>query len=211
VDTGVSAASLVVDRLVGMAGMSSLAPVGLWIVLRPAASGISATEIPAAGLLPALSRLPGVGWATRKLEKVFRSLMSSAVYWLRHPSSLLWSLLATYGHMLFTFLAVALLLDGMHQPLNFWWIAGLWSLNYFITTFIPISINGLGLQELTISQLYTRFGGVSVEAGLVLAVLMRVLPLLASLPGALFLPEILQPAPKRPAVSAPVDAPQNTP
>ncbi len=196
IDAGVSAASLVVDRLVGMAGMASLAPFGLAIVLRPAGQAAPVSTRWAAGLLAGLARLPGFGWAYQKVEKFSRSLLRSAVYWLRHPAGLAWALLCTYGHMLFTFLTIWLLLLGMHQPLSFWWIAALWSLNYFFTTLVPVSINGLGLQEVSITTLYSHFGGVSTEAGLALAVLMRVLPLLASLPGALFLTDILRPMPE---------------
>lgn len=204
-DAGVSAASLVVDRLVGMLGMASLAPFGMAIVLRPvngARPGVSwwMGFIPSlwSGLSSRLARLPGIGWLYRRFEKFARSVLRSSVYWLIHPASLLLALLCTYGHMLFTFLTVWLLLSEMNQSLSFWWIGALWSLNYFITTFLPFSINGLGLQEVTITYLYSHFGGVSMEAGLALSVLMRLLPMLASLPGALFLPDILRPLPAIP-------------
>ncbi|RPJ49683.1 MAG: UPF0104 family protein [Chloroflexi bacterium] len=192
IDPGVGAASLVVDRLVGMAGMASLAPFGLAIVLRPAGMTPAAQW----ALPPFLLRLPGVGWVYRKTERFFRSLWRSSLYWLRHPWSLGLALLCTYGHMVCTFLAIWVLLQGMRQPLSFWWIGALWSLNYFFTTLLPISINGLGLQEVAISYLYSQFGGISMEAGLALAVLTRMLFLLASLPGAAFLPDILRPFPK---------------
>jgi uncharacterized membrane protein YbhN (UPF0104 family) len=200
VDSGLGAASLVVDRLVGMTGMASMAPFGLAIILQPAVAS-STGEVLQLSLLLALKRLPGVGWILRKTETFLRSLLSSSIYWLRHPRSLVLALLCTFGHMLFTFLSIWLLLQGMHQSLSIWRIGALWSLNYFITTFLPISINGLGLQEITVHSLYVTFGGVSVESGLALAVLMRLLPTLASLPGAFFLPEILRlvPAMRKPA------------
>jgi uncharacterized membrane protein YbhN (UPF0104 family) len=202
-DAGTAAASLVVDRLVGMAGMSSLAPLGLTIVLRtPAGSGIVPTAL-AAGFFPRLARIPGVGWVYTRAEKFVRSMLHSSMLWLRHPSSLVWALLCTFGHMLFTFLSILVLLNGMHQSISFWWIGGLWSLNYFITTLVPISINGLGLQELSIAMLYTRFGGVSAEASLALAVFMRMLPLIASLPGGLFLPDILRQVSRKPSSAQP--------
>ena len=64
-------------------------------------------------------------------------------------------------------------------------------LNASSLTLLPVSINGLGLQELSIAVLFSSFGGVSEHAGLALAVLMRMLYMLASLPGALFLPGLL--------------------
>ncbi len=207
VDSGVSAASLVVDRLVGMVGMASLAPFGLAMVLRPVERFYN--EAPQLAFLPALSRtlsravsrvsarLPFVGKIYQKGQTFARSLLRSSVYWLRHPRGLLLALLCTYAHMLFSFVLIWLLLRGMHQSLSLWKIGALWSLNYFITTFLPISINGLGLQEVTIPYLYATFGGVSMEAGLALTVLMRLLPTFASLPGAIFLPDILRMLPAR--------------
>jgi glycosyltransferase 2 family protein len=214
-DAGVCAASLVVDRLVGMAGMASLAPFGLAIVLRPV-EGASLGGAPLAprwsgGLLPALLKLPGVGWLYRKTEIFVRGLLRSSIYWLRHPAGLAWAFLCTYGHMFFTFWTIWLLLRGMQQTLSFWWIGALWSLNYFVTTFVPISINGLGLQELTIATLYTQFGGVSAEAGLALAVIYRMLQLMASLPGVFFLPDILRPFPTAAQQNPPVEPVRQTP
>jgi hypothetical protein len=104
--------------------------------------------------------------------------------------SLLLALGFTLIHMLCTFSSVALFLEGMDQQASFWLIGGLWSLAYFITL-LPISVNGMGTQELAITFLYTRFAGISTGSVLALALLMRVMPMLASLPGALFVPEVI--------------------
>jgi hypothetical protein len=56
---------------------------------------------------------------------------------------------------------------------------------------VPISINGLGVQELLLYYLFANVGGISLTASLMLAVLMRVIQMAASLPGALYLPSIL--------------------
>jgi glycosyltransferase 2 family protein len=191
-NSAVVAASLLVDRLIGMAGMALLLPVGLAAMAAPA-SGVSSTapSAMAAGLVS----IPGLRWAGTRLVNFIRSLLQSSVYWLRHPASLGWAFLFTFGHMLVTFLAISVLLSGMRQPLTLLWIGGLWSFSYFISL-APFSINGLGLQEVSIAYLYSHFGGVSMETGLALAVLLRMLFLLASLPGALFLPEILRPMPR---------------
>jgi len=79
---------------------------------------------------------------------------------------------------------------GMNEAIPFWKIAGLWSLTYFITL-IPISINGLGLQELSFANLFTLFGGLSDATGLSIALIMRVLMLVGSAPGAFFISSIL--------------------
>lgn len=194
VDAGVSAASLLVDRLVGMAGMITMAPIGLYIVLTNPVTPTEGFNAPvwflAAGFLsPALFRRAW-NWGLKFTKKLLRS----AAYWLQHPASLVPPLLATLLHMLMTFLMIKILLAGMGETLSFWSIAGLWSLSYFISL-APISVNGLGLQEVSITYLYSQFGGVSMNAALALAVLQRLLFLVCSLPGVFFLPDILRPLP----------------
>jgi uncharacterized membrane protein YbhN (UPF0104 family) len=92
--------------------------------------------------------------------------------------------------MLCTFGMVKLLLGGMGEHISFWLVMGLWSATYFVTL-LPISINGMGVQELAITFFYVALGGISQPSALTLALLMRVLPMIASLPGSLFIPDIL--------------------
>jgi hypothetical protein len=66
----------------------------------------------------------------------------------------------------------------------------LWSLAYFVTL-VPISINGYGVQELSLTFLFSAVGGLSTAASLTIAVLIRLLYLTASLPGAAYMPIIL--------------------
>lgn len=182
-EAGASAASLVTDRLVGMAGMATLLPVGLAAVLKT-------------GVLPSIStvviwhKLPA--WLREKASRFGRGLWQGLASSARNPAGLLWALLCTYGHMFFTFAVIWLMLDGLDQPISFWVIGGLWSFSYFFSL-MPVSINGLGLQELSITYLYTQFGGLTMQTGLALAVLLRVLFMLGSLPGVVFLPDILRP------------------
>ena len=53
---------------------------------------------------------------------------------------------------------------------DFWLITGLWSLAYFVTL-IPISINGLGVQELSLTFLFSTVAGLSTPVSLTIAVL----------------------------------------
>jgi len=171
---GVSLASLIVDRLVGMVGMAMALP-GLLIVLPAVQMSTSVAVV--AGGKDLLQR----GW--HRLREVLS-------LWIRNPGSLVGALGFTWIHMLCTFGSVWLILTGMGQQISSVAVGGLWSLVYFITL-LPVSVNGMGTQELAISLLYTRLGGVSVESALVLALLMRVLPMLASLPGAFFVPQMI--------------------
>jgi glycosyltransferase 2 family protein len=192
-DAGVSAASLVVDRLVGMAGMATFLPFGLsaFVQAGAAGSGFFTRQVLAAGFSP----LPLVRKLYLRGLDFLKSLVRTSIYWLKHPSSLGLAFLCTLVHMTMTFFTVKILLAGMGEQLSFWQIGGLWSFSYFISL-MPFSINGLGLQEVSIAYLYSHLGGISMNASLALAVLMRMLPMLASLPGVIFLPDILRPFPR---------------
>ncbi|HPH98213.1 MAG TPA: lysylphosphatidylglycerol synthase transmembrane domain-containing protein [Anaerolineaceae bacterium] len=177
-DAATIAASLVMDRLVGMFGMATLLPVGIFQVFSGAAG-------PAA---LSLAITPAKIW--QKLRQFLASLWQVFLRWAKKPLALGQAVLWTYGHMACLFITIWLLLRDMGQDVPLWTIGGLWVLNYFITL-LPVSINGLGLQEFAITTLYTQFAGVPTETSLALALIIRVLYLLASLPGAAFVPGIL--------------------
>ncbi|MCI0518716.1 MAG: flippase-like domain-containing protein [Chloroflexi bacterium] len=180
-DPAVSTASLVVDRLVGMAGMASATPFAL-----PALGAIKALLLPAAGMTAG----PLAQRAAERLKSLWAGLLAALRLWLRRPRWLLAAFALTWVHQISLFASIWLLLDGMGEPMPFLLIAGLWSLVYFITL-APVSINGYGVQELSMALLYTGAGGVSDHAGLTVALLVRTLAMLASLPGALYVPGIM--------------------
>ena len=174
-DHVVCLASIAADRLIGMLGMFLAAPLGLfysWDVLRSNPSALSFST-----------------FFQRPVAFLQRTI-STFTIWLHRPGSLLLSLAFTWIHMLCWFGAIYLFLNDLGSPVSFWMIAGLWSLTYFITQ-IPISINGYGLQELSFTFLFSHVAGVSPAASLTVSVLIRAYTILASLPGALFLPSAL--------------------
>jgi hypothetical protein len=124
------------------------------------------------------------GW--NFLQRTIRAL---SIY-LKKPFSLLLSLACTLGNMLCIFGAIYFLLQGLNEDISYWMVAGLYSVTYFVTL-IPISINGLGVQELSMSYLFSAVGGISMPGSLTLAVLIRAAFLFASLPGAVALPSVM--------------------
>jgi len=82
-------------------------------------------------------------------------------------------------------------LRSVGEDIPYWTIAFLYSLSY-LATLIPLSIGGLGIQEMSITYLFSNFAGVSMQAALALAVLNRLAFVINSLPGAFFLPSILK-------------------
>lgn len=187
-DAAVSAASLVVDRLVGMAGMAMALPFGVprfLEIFAPAGAGAAMGTPLAAGWLGWLPQ----SWRERMLRALKR-LGAALAAWLGKPRSLILSLAFTWVHMFCLYGSIYVLLNGMQEKMSFWLIAGLWSAVYFFTL-LPISINGYGLQEISIAFTFTRVGGISEPAALTLAVLLRTITLIASLPGAAFVPGIM--------------------
>lgn len=184
-DSAVSAASLLVDRLVGLVGMALAVPVGLQKLLASgllqASGGNVASGFAVGGLLGKL-----LDWGRSIISRVMKAVR----LWLSHPRALLSSLFFTLVHMACIFAAMYILLEDLHDPLPFWTIAGLWSLVYLITL-VPFTINALGLQEISITFAFSQLGGVSEPHSLMFAVLVRLMFMLASLPGALFLSDVL--------------------
>ncbi|MBK8781564.1 MAG: flippase-like domain-containing protein [Anaerolineales bacterium] len=174
-DRAVCVASLVADRLIGLAGMSIALPLGL-VPVFSLGNGVTQSV--------AFSALiqKGVDFAKRTFE--------SFSIWLKKPFALGGSLLATFGNMVFIYLAVYLLLLGIDHHVSYWLVAGLYTLTYFVTL-VPISINGLGVQELSMTFLLTQLGGLSSSESATVALLTRALFIITSLPGAFFLPSIL--------------------
>lgn len=174
-DRAVCLASIAADRLIGLLGMFMTVPIGIvysWNLLPGIASEISI-----------------VGFLKKPWAFAIRTLGTFSI-WMKKPGSLLLSLMFTWIHMLCLFGSIYLFLDDLGTHVSFWMVAGLWSLTYFITL-MPISINGYGLQELSFTYLFSSVAGVTPALSLTVSLLIRAYFVLASLPGALFLPSAM--------------------
>lgn len=174
-DRAVCLASIAADRLIGMAGMTMVLPIGVfhsWSLLETIPASFSAAA-----------------WLQRPLAFLKRTFSVFSL-WLRKPGALLGSLAFTWIHMLCLFGSIYIFSNDLGSRVSFWMIAGLWSLTYFITL-IPISVNGYGLQELSFTFFMTNVAGWTPAVSLSVAVLIRAFSILASLPGAFFLPSIM--------------------
>src|SRR3990172_10408965 len=144
-DAAVSAASLVVDRLVGLIGFAFTLPIGLQFLVGANAQSMLGLPLP----ILAVERT----WTARlanRVNKIWARLLQAIRLWVSQPRALMGALAYTFVHMACLFATLYILLDGMHDPLPFWTVAGLQSLVY-IVTLIPISISGWGVQEFSIS------------------------------------------------------------
>lgn len=118
-DRAICLASLVVDRLIGMAGMALALPLGL-IPLFSLNDGSLVQSLSLAGIFQKVT-----DFAKRTLE--------AFSIWLKKPLGLSGALLATLGNQLFIYLMIYLLLLGIDHQVSFWLVAGMYTLTYFVT------------------------------------------------------------------------------
>ncbi|MEJ2305509.1 MAG: lysylphosphatidylglycerol synthase transmembrane domain-containing protein, partial [Anaerolineales bacterium] len=189
-DTVISAASLVVDRLVGMAGMAMILPFGLPRFLMIEVGETSLFRSIPGRLVTSAAVLPLGKWWRTVLErsgKIFRKLIKAISIWVGQPRAVALSLLYSWVHMVCVFGAIWLFFGGMGQDIPFLLVGGLYSLVYFVTL-LPVSINGYGLQEVSMTFIFSVVAGATVQSSLTAALLFRTAMMLGSLPGAIFVP-----------------------
>jgi uncharacterized membrane protein YbhN (UPF0104 family) len=89
-----------------------------------------------------------------------------------------------------------IIVRDMDIKVNLAQVTGIYVVLYFVTL-LPISLNGLGVQEVTTAYLYQSLGATQAQAA-ALAVLMRFAIWLTSLPGAIWLGRGVITAPSQP-------------
>ena len=185
-DTAVSTASLIADRLIGMTGMAITSLLGLPVIIN------NSNTLFQVGSITLTTKAAGKRWNSirEKTKDMLRKVLATMGVWLKQPQSLLNAFLYTFLHMACFLGIIYLLYAGLDEEIPFWVIAGLYSIVYFVTL-IPISINGYGLQELSMTFIFTKLAGVSIANALVVALVFRTLTMVTSLPGAAFVPDIL--------------------
>lgn len=189
-DRAVCLASIAADRLIGMLGMLLTLPLGLIPTIQNLGQG-AAQALALAGLM------------RRGIDFVRRTGQTFSI-WFGRPLALLAALGCTWGHMLCTFLTMYVLIQALGGNVSLVLIAGLWSVAYFVTL-VPISINGYGVQELSLTFLFSTIAGLSTPTSLTVAVLMRTLYVAVSLVGAIYLPGVLAAVDKRQPAGPPAD------
>ncbi|HEX2696869.1 MAG TPA: lysylphosphatidylglycerol synthase transmembrane domain-containing protein [Anaerolineales bacterium] len=175
-DRAISVASLAADRLIGMIGMLFTLPLGL----VPAFGGLS----------PSASHSIVLSVFFQRIRDFIKRTLQTFSIWLKNPLSLMVALICTWGNMVFVFITLYILVHDLGGNADFWLIAGLWTLAYFVTL-VPISINGYGVQELSLTFLLSSVANLGTGISLATAVLIRILYLAVSLVGAVYLPAIL--------------------
>ncbi len=186
-DPAYIASSLIMDRIIGFTGMFFFMPFGLNLLFN-------SSKTPSTSFVPmSLMFMVTFSDIFKKIwewiKKFVQKVLDSIKLWLKHPVYLLESLGFTFLHMALFFSTIWLLLHSMHVDLSIFKIGAIYSLSYVISLF-PLSIGGLGIQELAISNLFSTLGNMPLETANALALLLRLAYIVSSIPGVFFLPDI---------------------
>ncbi len=188
--------SVFLDRVLGVVSLLLMVLVGLSMTARMLPTAIAWTAGASLVVLIAMCLLllsrPVRVWADRVMPPVIAR-------YLRHPLTRLYECIDAYRRdrvLLLGGLVLAVLMQCVRVVGT---IAAAWALrldidvlDYFIfvpaimfVTMIPISIGGLGVREAAFSQLF-GLAGMAPEAAVVLSLLIFIVDLIATLPGAWF-------------------------
>jgi uncharacterized membrane protein YbhN (UPF0104 family) len=176
----ISIGSVALDRIVNMAAMFCLVPVPLIIfgtTLRDLL-GHTTSAVP----LTALALPPGL---QKLFEKYFPKILAAFRAWASKPWAFVFAFLAAWPSNLLPMFTTYLLAHQLGMAVSFWQVLGVQTVTYFITV-LPISVNGIGLREVAYTTLYSALGA-SVEQASTLALVTRLLTVLATVPGAIWL------------------------
>ncbi len=178
-DKSLAAASVVADRLYNLAGMAVLLPAAIAIIGSQVGLFHSSTNSgftsSAVGILP---------WIKTAWLKVIK-LWDSAKEWFTSPGCIIYSLILSILSVSFNFGAFWLILKGLGINISYWQAMSVSILSYFVAL-IPVAINGLGVQESSITYLLVSLGA-GTDQAIAAAFMIRIVTLAVSLLGGVWL------------------------
>ena len=178
-----AAGSVVLDRALNVAAMLTYLPFAWWVF---APLGGVAT----AGGGGALLALPGGAELKSWLKKqILNPAQRAFQFWRRRPLILAAAFLVAWLSILVVFVGVWVLARNLGLPVSLVDVMAVSALVYLVTL-LPISVNGYGVREVAVTALYVQLGA-TIEQAAMLALTTRVLTLVETLPGALWVSQVL--------------------
>lgn len=169
----VAVGSVVLDRIINMANYACLLPLAAWVF------GAKLNLLFAAALPFDLRKLA---------EKYFPKIVAALREWAARPAAFGWAFLAAWPSNLAVMLANFIVARALGMEISFAQIMAVQTAAYFVSV-LPISVNGYGVREVTITSLFTTLGA-TLEQASALAVLTRFIALLVTIPGALWVSSV---------------------
>ena len=182
----ISIGSVALDRIINMAAMACLIPAPLIIF---GSSLGKLLGLGAVGPFAALTLPPGF---QKLFEKFFPKIISAFHNWASKPQAFMYAFLAAWPSNLLPMAATYLLAHQLGIAVSFWQVMGVQTVTYFLSV-LPISVNGYGLREVAYTTLYSSLGA-SLEQASTLALVTRVLTVLVTVPGAIWLSSVVNSA-----------------
>jgi len=176
----VALSSIVIDRLINVIAMFALFPISIVVFFDPIVNYINSR----AGLL---SSMPGITTILQNWRGSLKRMLEQFLELFQHPWLLAVSFLAAWSAQLLYFYGVWLLARNLGLQIDYLTVLAITVVSY-IVTLLPISINGYGLREITITSLYSLLG-YPLEIALSIALISRLIYMTTTLPGAIWLPE----------------------
>ncbi len=198
----VSFASVVVDRLLNMFVMATLLPFS-WISFK-GLDGLSLTVWNRGGYPFFGAVLPLGRKLINKIKRWLKKIFSAFQVWRDRKGAVVWALLISYGARLFVFTAVWLLANGLDIAVTLFQVIGVGAITY-VLALLPISINGFGLREVSMTTLYVQLGA-TLEQASALVVITRFILMIETLPGSIWISDALEAAEARRKAAASVES-----
>ena len=190
-DRAIGLAAVVVDRLVNLSAFLTVLPLslltfgspGLW----PNLFSTTSLGVPLFGMADFSSDLrPSI---TSMIKRWLARGRDTFQIWLTRPSLLLFAFCVSWLSIFVVFVAIWLVAQGLGIPVSLLQVMGVTGITYLLTL-LPISVNGYGLREVAITTLYLPLGA-SLEQAATLAIITRFLSMIETLPGALWLSQVV--------------------
>jgi len=183
-----SAASVVVDRLLNVVAMFTFLPFS-WLTFGSPFALIE--SLSGAPLQPAAFALSG-GSFTKLRVKIRQWRLhtwDTLKLWIARPMVLVIAFIVAWLSIFVVFIAVWIIARGLKMEVTVLQVMGVMALTYLLTL-LPISVNGYGLREIALTTLYLHLGATS-EQAITLAVVTRFITMIETLPGAFWLTSVL--------------------
>jgi len=200
VGTAVSTLSVAADRLLGLAAFALLLPT---VLTAPHILGLQSFENSArvaglvavagfaaiAGLVFLLLRSSKSRMAASSGRGRFANMMSTVTStlsrWTKRPGDLLFAMAVSLAAALAGIVSVWIQAQPMGLSLTLIDFIAVYALVYF-AALVPVSLNGVGVQEMAFVYLLPRLGA-NPEQAMALALMARLFLVVISLPGAIFM------------------------
>ena len=173
---GLNFASIVLDRFVNVVAFLTILPLSYSIWSQAVTDRNTQVMMMATLNLSVIKK-----W----FQKSWSQFISAYKNWAQKPWVVFQAFVVSWFSIFVIFIGLWLLNLGLDIQVKLVQVMGISALSYFITM-LPISINGYGLREVSITFFYTLIG-VSADQAAIFAVLSRFLILFVTLPGAFFL------------------------